>query len=190
MEKRGITAFKEVDKMYGRYHILVNLTSRGYRTGYLGVPRREYLKKIRPVGAEDLFNEVHGGLTYDGGVPANGRKEFIYVGFDCNHVGDRPDFKSMKGRFPNDEIKRAKEAWDQFGGEKLDDKEWTVRDLDYVENEVGAMLHQYRGSEELFSYLSQTGQRYDLYEKWLTGESTEDFPEDVRLFIKMNGLED
>jgi hypothetical protein len=187
---KNITPFKEVDKMYGRYHVLVNLTGRGYRNGYLGIPEAEYLKKIDPDTVEDTFNEVHGGVTFHGAVPANGRKEFLYVGFDCNHIGDRPDFKAMKGIFTKEEIKQAKQNWETFGGERLDDKEWTVRDLDYVDNEVGSMLHQYRGSDELFSYLSQTGQRYELYEKWLTGESTKDFPEDAKLFIKMNGLED
>lgn len=113
--------------------------------GYVGVPpSHPYFGK--DYSDVDTGISVHGGLTFSGAcrkggdpsegichVPAKGRPEVHWLGFDCNHSGD---------------LDPSRLAWNigwreknpQFGPQIGDNA--TYRTLDYVRGEVASLAKQ------------------------------------------------
>lgn len=82
-------------EFHGRYngmYIAVVLREGGYRCGYVGVKKTDENLKIL-----DRINEleVHGGVTFTkvgNDYPIRTSKELIWIGFDCAHLPDGPDY--------------------------------------------------------------------------------------------------
>ena len=108
-----------------------------HRCGYVVIPKE--LQKT--INVNDLY--VHGGITHDG-VFKDGRfGEGVYtIGFDCLHLGDRPDFISAKNNFKYDENELKALLFMETNGYH-DDTE-VVRTQEYVEQELQELTKQLR----------------------------------------------
>lgn len=82
---------------------------------------------------------VHGGISYaDGGKDSHHPidSDMWWLGFDCGHYGDCPDYKMLEELFgDNETVKhRLKDRWLY--------EEYPVRDLEYVQQECRNLVDQ------------------------------------------------
>lgn len=170
---------REHDGMVGRYHMLVVLMSRGYRNGYLGIPRDEFHRMISDdPGFMDRI-DVHGGVTYEGGdLRLIGHDGFNYIGFDCNHTGDGLDTEAL--------VAHGIPVNETFA---LEMKDGEVRSASYVMDELWRMLYQIRDEDSLMMSFCVEKHGMGIYEDWITGSlAEEDIPDDMKLFAELNGI--
>jgi hypothetical protein len=166
----------EKDEMIGRYHFLVKFTSRGYRLGYLGIPDQEY--SLYGIKAESIV--VHGGVTFKGYIESQ-KKDYYYIGFDCNHMGDGIDKKAMIEYEMDLDILKMRRQWEKPGER--------IKTLDYVFEELMSMLQQIRDPEGLVSKYCLENNYIYLYEDWMTGKIQEnEIPNDLKLYLKLNNI--
>ena len=82
---------------------------------------------------------VHGGISYaDGGKNSHHPvdSDLWWLGFDCGHAGDCPDYDMLEELFGDDEMvqHRLKDRWLY--------KEYEVRSLEYVQQECRNLVDQ------------------------------------------------
>ena len=128
----------ERDFMVGNLRCLVIGLSGGWRCGYVGIPKEHPLYAI---DYDKIEANVHGGLTYGSTSPVGDEDQRYYVGFDCNHVGDKPD-KVLINELEWDD--RARDAYIAYADMccEENDKIWTTED---VEEEVIRLANQIKG---------------------------------------------
>ena len=114
------------------YHLVV-VFNRAFRCGYVGLPKgHEHEKKHY----DDIDVDVHGGLTYSSIAHDLWAKDGYhwYLGFDCAHLEDGVDVKTMKEYGATDELINT---WQHLDGE--------VRTKEYVLNELKNIVKQLKG---------------------------------------------
>jgi len=78
----------------------------------------------------DLLFDVHGGITFSGkGTSAEFNKRGWWIGFDCAHSEDKPDYKLM-----DTEYKKFYKYFEASHGE--------IRSREYVEQECKNLIDQ------------------------------------------------
>lgn len=79
----------EKEFTYAGLHCMIRFVPLGHRCGYVRIP-----KEI----PHRLIDEavVHGGITYDGPNPLDYNGSERWIGFDCGHWNDRPDFDALE----------------------------------------------------------------------------------------------
>lgn len=119
---------------------VVLLLVRGYRCGYVGVPKGHPLYNVAYMDCMSHFY-CHGGLTYSGGGENSSypiSSDLWWFGFDCSHCEDEPDWNSVLKAFPDqsDKIYQQKILSDicSLGGE--------IRTTEYVGNECKELAEQ------------------------------------------------
>ncbi len=142
----------EVNEKYNGYEYLVYANSRGYRCGYVKIPKKHYLygknyfnelnvkfnRTLNPfidsegnVTMSSLF-DVHGGITFAGkGTSAEFNKRGWWIGFDCAHYEDKPYFELM-----DEEYKR------NYSYEYYQSSHGEIRSKEYVEQECKNLIDQ------------------------------------------------
>jgi hypothetical protein len=177
--------FKEYNQMHGRYHFLVVFMPRGHRNGYIGIPAAEFNQLIseRPDFMENL--NVHGGVTYEGGsLSVLGKEGFNYVGFDCNHFGDKVDVQSMIQY--NMDLNILKAMNDGFYEEKMSG---LVKTKEFVLEELQGMIQEIFDPEGIIASYCIKNNHHKVYEKVLTRDlDEEDVPQDLLLFMELNNI--
>ena len=128
---------------YRGYKCVIALMSLGHRCGYVAIPNgHEYFG----VDYDEIPIGCHGGLTYSGDdypIPDGN----WYIGFDCNHYMDRPDYDALfRYFFDNEEVMESIKLKIKF------DREFglhgEVRSQDYVRNELMGIVNQLLGDDE------------------------------------------
>jgi len=116
------------------YPCFIIIHDRGFRCGYVGVPKGHFLhgveyseKKLSP---ESRF-QVHGGLTYSGN--GFGYGDFWFFGFDCAHFGDAKDVRLMD--------MRSRELYKRYGAGPHEES-GVVRSKEYVTKECDDLAQQ------------------------------------------------
>lgn len=88
---------------YAGYTCVVLMTEMGHRCGYVGIPKDNRLYNIY----YDELNKYigcHGGLTYSSSeLHCVNDKDTWWIGFDCAHFRDRPDFTTAKQMFKDNQ---------------------------------------------------------------------------------------
>jgi hypothetical protein len=175
----------EYNKMHGRYHFLVVFMSRGYRNGYIGIPEKEFKEMIlaNPNFMETI--DVHGGVTYEGGpLSVLGKEGFNYVGFDCNHMGDKIDAESMLEYDMDLASLRT-----MYGSLYKDKITGVVKTKEFVLEELESMMQGIGDPEGIIASYCMKNNHYEIYRKVLTRElSEEDVPQDLLLFMELNNI--
>lgn len=87
----------------------------------------------------ELYFDVHGSITYaDGGKESHHPidSDLWWLGFDCGHYGDRPDYELLEKTWGDNAIvkHRLEDKWLYDGYE--------VRDLEYVQQECRNLVNQ------------------------------------------------
>lgn len=130
----------EKEFKYKGLKCVVLLLSRGYRCGYVGVPKGHPLYNVAYMDCMSHFY-CHGGLTYSGGGENSSypiSSDLGWFGFDCSHCEDEPDWNSVLKAFPDqsDKIYQQKILSDicSLGGE--------IRTTEYVGNECKELAEQ------------------------------------------------
>jgi hypothetical protein len=120
------------------WYVLYNFT--GHRCGYVQIPVGHpwYEKDY-----EEIECSVHGSLTY-GDVSPDGK---FYVGFDCAHFGDLPDFDLPFGDDPDSpECQTARklimDCHERSIGILGRDHRMTIKGTDYVKKECIELCEQ------------------------------------------------
>lgn len=75
---------------------------RGQWCGYVGVPTSHYLHGAHHDNSIVCDIEVHGGLTWSDGTPANApfpQGGLWWFGFDCAHMGDVTPYDAEQDNF-------------------------------------------------------------------------------------------
>lgn len=87
---------------YRGYKCVVLMTEMGHRCGYVGIPKGNSLYN-KFYGELDMYIGCHGGLTYRSSeLHCVNDKDTWWIGFDCAHLDDRPDFTTAKQMFKDD----------------------------------------------------------------------------------------
>lgn len=88
---------------FAGYTCVVLMTEMGHRCGYVGIPKDNRLYNIY----YDELNKYigcHGGLTYSSSeLHCVNDKDTWWIGFDCAHFRDRPDFTTAKQMFKDNQ---------------------------------------------------------------------------------------
>lgn len=125
----------------------------GHRCGYVGIPKNhKYYKSFYG----DLENiSCHGGLTYsESHLVGQDDKDTWWIGFDCAHFMDDPDFESVEKYFKGDEYKDIIKFSKNFNLKDyvpaglnipIIDNHGVVRDLEYVMSECKYIVDQIEG---------------------------------------------
>lgn len=84
---------------YIGYKCVVLMTEMGHRCGYVGIPKGNSLYN-KYYDELNKYIGCHGGLTYSSAeLHCVNDKDTWWIGFDCAHFGDRPDFTTAKRMF-------------------------------------------------------------------------------------------
>lgn len=84
--------FKEHEEYVKGYHLVV-IFNNWFRCGYIGLPKGHVLENR---DYNDFNFDVHGGLTYGSrGENIKDETHDWYFGFDCAHLNDKADIKTM-----------------------------------------------------------------------------------------------
>lgn len=87
---------------YKGYPCVVKFMPHGHRCGYVGISKSNPLHKNSPEYFENKIN-CHGGVTYcENHLPDGKDKDYLWVGFDCAHVGDGVDYDLVIERYADD----------------------------------------------------------------------------------------
>jgi hypothetical protein len=127
----------EVDFEYkGLRCVVLVLTDRGYRCGYVGVPKEHVCYGKHYNDIESI--EIHGGLTFSSkqeneDYPLYPQAGLWWFGFDCAHAWDLPDPNLVK----NDKLKSIIHRDYIY---RNDDAE--IRTLEYVRKECVKLAEQ------------------------------------------------
>ena len=99
----------------------------------------------------DLYFDVHGSLTYSGGGENSDypiKSDLWWLGFDCDHAGDRKDYEYTMKLFPQEE-KRCKDLMrierECYG--EPEERDDVIRSEEYVAEECKRLAEQIRGYE-------------------------------------------
>lgn len=123
---------------YRGYSYMVIMTTMGHRCGYVGFTK-EQNPDIYKADYEGICVDCHGGLTYSGEKPL-GTDDKWWIGFDCAHYGDAPDYDTAKMLFSKDkEILDQLCIFETFG--PLSDYD-TIRTKDYCVVQCIEMIDQ------------------------------------------------
>lgn len=88
--------------MHKGYECVVLFTNMGHRCGYVGISANNkfYEKKDK----EDILSS-HGGITFAGRLELDDERvseSLWWLGFDCAHAGDKPDYEKAIEYFGSD----------------------------------------------------------------------------------------
>lgn len=84
---------------FAGYKCVVLMTKMGHRCGYVGIPKDNRLYK-KYYDELNKYIGCHGGLTYSSSeLHCVNDKDTWWIGFDCAHFRDRPDFTTAKQMF-------------------------------------------------------------------------------------------
>jgi hypothetical protein len=172
----------EENSLYGEFHLVIIFNKRGYRLGYLGVPKTKQF--LISDNYEGISSVAHGNITYEG-TPKNEtfNQDYFYVGIDCNHFGDRKDINSLIEYG----IANEKEADELMVASVFEDDEGsTVKTKEYVFDNLIDMIIAIRDPDnDVHNYCLEKKYISEYYE-WLRGNHPlEKLPEDLALFIKL-----
>lgn len=124
---------------YKGFTCVVIFQTLAHRCGYVAIPKDHSLYKV------DCMNmdiSCHGGLTYsDSELYGQDDKNVWWIGFDCNHYGDRRDYETAREYFGKTEAGlRLLEMMDvKFN---TFDTFQSARTLDYCINECEQIVEQ------------------------------------------------
>lgn len=99
----------------------------------------------------DLYFDVHGSLTYSGGGKNSKypiKSDLWWLGFDCDHAGDRKDYEYTMKLFPEQEnrckylMRIDREVYGEAGNTKD-----VIRSEEYVAEECRRLAEQIREYE-------------------------------------------
>ena len=136
--------FAQVEKIftYNGHECIVIFTRRGYRCGYVSVKNYIDCEELNDKGAC-----VHGGLTFSGRLQYYGQSKKYYIGFDCEHCGDREDYlQAYKYGLIN-----ADECLERTAIQRKYDTGGVIRSIEYVTREC----------IRLVDWLSNVGEYYE-----------------------------
>lgn len=86
--------------LYNGYEYLMTLTNRGRRCGYVAISKKHPLYKEKHCHAKKILKlEMHGGCTFYEEQMTESDCSDKWIGFDCSHFADRPDFEAAKLAF-------------------------------------------------------------------------------------------
>ena len=126
---------------YKNYEYLITLNVLGHRCGYVAVlPQHKANENL-----EDLDLHCHGGITFKGNdlwakkllsVPCSDN----WIGFDCGHYVDMPDYEALKKYFPLCKFLEERERAYRFcwGIDGVS----TIKNYDYVEQQCKGLIDQ------------------------------------------------
>ena len=127
------------------YRCVVSLhPAAGHRMGYIFIPATdkafiepeyEILKfgkrEMKKLKYEEYDLEVHAGITYgeeskpESKYPATEERAGVWLGFDCAHCDDKPDFDAWEALYEEDDDKTAFDMMKDIEG-----RVWTKTDID------------------------------------------------------------
>lgn len=147
----------ESDFIYNGMRCVVVFTRMGHRCGYVGITKEHWLYGVdcgqhiefptkesiehAPIGifsivcwdgesvTPEIYFDVHGGITYVGSGDYPVESDLWWFGFDCAHVGDRPDYDKLR------EYGLANEEEIMF-------RDGVIRSQEYVERECKNLADQ------------------------------------------------
>ena len=124
----------EHQSIYKGFHLVV-VFNNAFRCGYIGLPKGHKLEKVE---YDDVDYDVHGGLTYSSTAQDMWKKDgyYWYLGFDCAHLFDGMDVKSMKKYGASEQNIMT---WSHLDGE--------IRTKEYVINELKKLVEQIEEGE-------------------------------------------
>lgn len=126
---------------YKGYNCIITFDALGIRCGYVALtPKHKYFE----TPYWEIPVSCHGGLTWgEHHIPDRMEdKSIYYIGFDCGHCFDKPDFNLALKCFPASAkfIKGRQEFYSKlrrnFKG--------TIKDQEYVEQELKCLVDQLR----------------------------------------------
>jgi len=171
----------EYNTMHGRYHFLVFFIFRGYRLGYLGIPKEEKENLSEKI-LDKLSSVVHGEISFSGEVDNDDlfKSDYYYLGLDCAHINDKIDMQSLVDY----DMERNNEYIRIIGQDKTDDA--TVKTKDYVIENLHEILQTIRDSNgDVYSYCYEKQYIREYYD-WLYGNvPIETLPKDLVLFTEL-----
>lgn len=129
---------------YQNYHCIVKFTPLGHRCGYVGLPKGCLFVGDEP---EDIPVDCHGGITYAKERLHDDGEDYIedpnvawWIGFDCAHYGDAPDYGLVGEYFGDDEEVLKSTALMMMFNRKPEGSE--IRSLEYCVQECENMVNQ------------------------------------------------
>ena len=138
--------YEEARFEYDGYECRVLFMDRGYRCGYIKIP------KGHPLCVDDYdyinnFVECHGGLTY-AKYSLNGEKcnDGVWVGFDCCHSDDATDLECLEKYYPEEFNKYCKEWWEYYASRRLCYQ--TIKTLDFCKDQLKSLAEQLEAIKE------------------------------------------
>ena len=145
MKKYIKNKFAQVEKIftYRGHECIIIFTRHGVRNGYVSVKYNIDYEKLNDKGAR-----AHGGLTFSGRLPYDyGQTKKYYIGFDCNHIGDKEDYlQAYKYGLIN-----ADECYEKSAIQRKYDDDSVFRSIEYVTREC----------IRLVDWLSDIGEYYE-----------------------------
>lgn len=93
---------------YKGYPCVVVFQKMGHRCGYVGLPKEHKYYGLEDFMSEPLCDiECHFGLTYSRNyLVGQDDKDTWWIGFDCNHCDDLPDYETALKYFTDEEQQR------------------------------------------------------------------------------------
>lgn len=136
MSKRYVV--EKTFQYYG-YTCVIIFGDLGFRCGYVGVPIWHPLYKVEYYDIDKAI-DVHGGLTYSGGLvdyPIES-EALWWFGFDCGHCWDGNDYELASKLFPDN---------NQFYQMQYMIPDCPVCNIEYVEEECKKLAEQLKKYE-------------------------------------------
>lgn len=94
---RGVIEFEGT---FNGYPYMVVMTSLGHRCGYVGISKDD-ASGLYGEDYEEILVDCHGGLTFAGEHPLSKNPDIWWIGFDCAHFMDAPDYDEAIKLFKN-----------------------------------------------------------------------------------------
>lgn len=128
---------------YRGYKCVVLMTEMGHRCGYVGIPKENSLYN-KYYDELNKYIGCHGGLTYSSSeLHCVNDKDMWWIGFDCAHIDDRPDFETAKQMFKdNKKVIKSLETIEEVMEETTIYKVGTVKTLDFCEAQCKDIVKQ------------------------------------------------
>lgn len=130
---------------YRGYKCVVLMTEMGHRCGYVGIPKENSLYN-KYYDELNKYIGCHGGLTYcSSELHCVNDKDKWWIGFDCAHLDDRPDFTTAKQMFKdNKKVIKSLETIEEII------KVGTVKTLDFCEAQCKDIVKQVINLDEVW----------------------------------------
>ena len=107
-------AYIEDGGIYKGYDYLVTFVYLGHRCGYVRIPEDQ----IDNYKNSSVELDVHGDITFFKKLPIEGCSD-EWIGFDCAHFGDAPDFYTAEFYFKDNEEIIKELAFDKVNREMI-----------------------------------------------------------------------